>query len=69
MGGRDEDSNHSDKYKVKVYAVIRKHNLTPNGEANREILAVKLTHQAAQSFVDQHVGSCIEKHVADKDFY
>lgn len=58
----------SDKYRVKVYLVVRANNIAKAGEPNLEIVAAKLTQQAAQSYVDKHVGCRIQKHIADKDF-
>ena len=56
----------SKPYRIKVYVVMESYNLKHKGEANREVIAVKLTKDAAQSIVDQKAGRFIEKYYADK---
>lgn len=51
---------------VKVYLVCQFLNLSEPGRPNIEMLAAKLTRQAAQQIVDQRPGTFIRKLVADK---
>lgn len=51
---------------VKVYLVLLTNNVAQDGEANRRIIAAKLTRGAAQRIVDNLPGAYIEKVEADK---
>lgn len=51
---------------VKVYLVMERLNLVPQGAANLVVRAVKLTRDAAQDIVDRTPGTFVEKHVAVK---
>ena len=51
---------------IKVYLVIERSNVARPGQANRKIVAVKLTRKAAEDYVAGHPGTYVEKHVATK---
>jgi hypothetical protein len=54
------------KMAVKTYVVLQRVHLPKAGEPPVKVLAVKLTHAAAQEIVDALPGTYIEKHIATK---
>jgi hypothetical protein len=51
---------------VKTYVVLQRVNLPRPGEPHVKVLAVKLTHAAADEIVAALPGTYIEKHIATK---
>lgn len=54
------------KMAVKTYVVLQRVNLPKEGEPTAKVIAVRLTHGAAQALVDELPGTYIEKHIATK---
>jgi hypothetical protein len=51
---------------VKIYLVLQRLNVFPEGSVNVRIIAAKLTRDAAQKIVDQMPGTYIERFWANK---
>lgn len=51
---------------IKVYLVMLRHNLPKQGEPNVEVIAAKLTREAAEAIRAKQPGTYIEKHIATK---
>lgn len=56
----------SSKMEVKVYLVLDRRRLVPDGEPNVSVIAARLTNAAAEKIVEKKPGTFIQKVVATK---
>lgn len=57
---------YSGEWNVKVFVVLQRDNLVPEGRDNMRIIAVKLSRSAAEKVRDEVPGTRIERHYARK---